>query len=47
MLNSILLLANLIGAGIPNEMDTTVFKTVGLNEVTIVELKKSKRESRN
>ena len=42
MLNSILLLANLIGAGIPNEMDTTVFKTVGLNEVTIVELKKSK-----
>lgn len=42
MLNSILLLTSFLGTAVPNDADSTVFKTVGLSEVTVVELKKSK-----
>lgn len=42
MLNSILLLTSFLGTAVPNDADSTVFKTVGLSEVTVVEFKKSK-----
>ena len=42
MLNSILLLTSFLGTAVPNDADSTVFKTVGLCEVTVVEFKKSK-----
>lgn len=42
MLNSILLLTSFLGTAVPNDADSTVFKTVGLSEVTVVELKKTK-----
>lgn len=42
MLNSILLLTSFLGTAVPNDADSTVFKTVGLGEVTVVEFKKSK-----
>lgn len=42
MLNSILLLTSFLGTTVPNDADSTVFKTVGLSEVTVVELKKTK-----
>ncbi len=37
MLNSILLLTSFLGTAVPNDADSTVFKTVGLSEVTVVE----------
>ena len=42
MLNSILLLTSFLGTAVPNDADSTVFKTVGLSEVTVVEFKKTK-----
>ncbi len=42
MLNSILLLTSFLGTAVPNDADSTVLKTVGLSEVTVVEFKKSK-----
>ena len=42
MLNSILLLTSFLGTAVPNDADSTVFKIVGLSEVTVVEFKKSK-----
>ncbi|WP_315511684.1 TonB-dependent receptor domain-containing protein [Hoylesella nanceiensis] len=42
MLNSILLLTSFLGTAVPNDADSTVFKTVRLSEVTVVEFKKTK-----
>ena len=42
MLNPILLLTSFLGTAVPNDADSTVFKTVGLSEVTVVEFKKTK-----
>ena len=47
MLNSILLLTSFLGTAVPNDADSTVFKTVGLSEVTVVEFKKSKENLAN